>query len=112
MRWIIAGQIFEQKPGSSTLQVQLKILLLWKKTQTEKEKQQQVDKHCLQSLLKLSGLKGKRMASPIQFAKVGTEKATHEPMMMKEERSLPSAKHTGLQREGRHRQKTCEGMYF
>lgn len=83
------------------------------KRKSKKQQQQQlVDKHCLQSLLKLSGLKGKHMASPIQFAKVGTEKATGKPKMTEEERSLPSVKHTGLQREGRHRQKTCEGMYF
>lgn len=32
----LLGKEFEQKQGSSTLQVQLKILLLWKNTQTEK----------------------------------------------------------------------------
>lgn len=36
----LLGKEFEQKQGSSTLQVQLKILLLWKNTQTEKKKQQ------------------------------------------------------------------------
>lgn len=45
------------------------------------------------------------VVSPIHLARLGREKAIGKPMKIEEVKTLPSVKPTGVQREGRHRQK-------